>query len=65
MNVLGGGQEENKQTFTKISRVAEQTVKNVNKKETENILLLCIFDKLVPFKIILHFQLYFRFCFII
>ena len=65
MNVLGGGQEENKQTFTKISRVAEQTVKNVNKKETKNILLLCIFDKLVPFKIILLFQLYFRFCFII
>ena len=32
MNILGG-QEENKQTFTKISRVAEQTVKNVNKQD--------------------------------
>ena len=49
MNILGG-QEENKQTFTKISRVAEQTVKNVNKKGTKNIWLLCIFNKLVPFK---------------
>lgn len=33
-----GGQEENKQTFTKISRVAEQTVKNVNKQMNQKYL---------------------------
>ena len=44
-----GGQEESKQTFTKILRLAEQTVKNEN-KWTKHFWLLCIFDTLLHLK---------------